>query len=290
MSYDVKDCIARLSDLADEYSDSDQDVDSIEERLALLNKLKKKYGDSILKINEFLHSAKQKYDLLLGSEENILKLEKEKTCVLAEAEKIGAKLSEKRKQVAEKLAKDIEFELSCLGMKSAKFSVAFCGKQLARDGMDEIEFMFSANSGMPVKPLSKVASGGELSRFMLALKTVLGRHSHVPTMVFDEIDSGISGVVGRIVGEKLYSISKDCQVVCVSHLAQIAAIADNNFLIEKIETDGGTKTKVCLLSSQNKIKEVARLSGGDSASEVSLAHAKSLIESADKYKSDLNNN
>jgi len=157
-----------------------------------------------------------------------------------------------------------------------------------RNGIDDIEFRFSANSGMPVASLAKVASGGELSRFMLALKTVLGKHSDIATMVFDEIDSGISGVVGRIVGEKLYGISKECQVVCVSHLAQIAAIADNNYLIEKFEDGNSARTKVSILNNNLKISEVARLAGGEVGAEVALAHAADLINKANNYKNSLN--
>ena len=289
LSYDARDCISDLESVANEYSSNELNVDEIEERLDTLNKFKKKYGSTIADINKFCNEAKEKYNLLLDSADSVEKLLAKKAEIARKAREIADKISEKRKDVSASFSKDIEKELSNLGMKSAKFMVSVERKQInTRNGIDDIEFRFSANSGMPVASLAKVASGGELSRFMLALKTVLGKHSDIATMVFDEIDSGISGVVGRIVGEKLYGISKECQVVCVSHLAQIAAIADNNYLIEKFEDGNSARTKVSILNNNLKISEVARLAGGEVGAEVALAHAADLINKANNYKNSLN--
>ena len=290
LSYEVKDILFQLDEIAEEYADGDEDVDTIEKRFDLLNRFKKKYGETILDINNFCKEAKEKYNLLLDSAASVEKINAQKQELAKNALAVSEEISKRRFEISNIFSKDIQKELCELGMKGAKFEVSISRReQNSRNGIDDVEFFFSANSGIPLHPLSKVASGGELSRFMLALKTVLGKHSDISTMVFDEIDSGISGVIGRILAEKLFAISGGCQVVCVSHLAQIAAMADCNYLIEKIDSEDKTKTTVKTLAESDKVKEIARLAGGESSTDVALAHAADLIKKANEFKDCLNN-
>ena len=285
ISYDVKDVIAELEDIIDAYNEDETDIDSIEERLDLLNNFKRKYGATITEINAFCERAKEKYNLLIDSVAAANKLKNERENLVAKATAISNDVSAKRKEFAAKLSASVEKELTDLGMKSAKFEIVVTPKEkLTKFGMDEIQFLFSANSGIPLRPLEKVASGGELSRFMLALKTIFGKHLNIGTMIFDEIDTGISGATGHVVGQKMYTISALSQVICVSHLAQIVAIADANYLIEKKEEGGITKTTVHILDQKEKIAEIARLVGGKDDNEQALVYANELINSSNKFK------
>lgn len=283
--YDLEDVVCGLESIVDSYEDSEEEIDRVEERLDLLNNFKKKYGKSIEDINEFCNKAKERFELLSNAKESADRLKAKKEKLEIEARKICESLHEKRVFVGKQFAADISEELGELGMKSAKFDVdiEFVDK-ISATGSDNVEFMFSANSGLPIRPLAKVASGGELSRFMLALKSVLGKHGHIGTMVFDEIDTGISGNIAKVVGEKMYKISRLGQVLCVSHLPQIACLADVNFLIEKKDDGISTLTSVVELDKTAKIAEVARLVGGSTESGHAVLHATDLVEEADKFK------
>lgn len=174
-------------------------------------------------------------------------------------------------------------------MASSHFVVNFDTKEdtFSVNGFDNVEFLISTNAGEPVKPLSKIISGGEMSRFMLAIKNITAKIENINTMIFDEIDSGISGKMGRKVAEKLAVISREHQVICVSHLPQIAAMADSNYLISKSEKNGKTHTFVHLLDQKEKIKEIARLSGGDVESEKTLLHSTEIVENCINFKNTL---
>lgn len=288
LGFEISDIVDDLHSWVDEYQESEENIDQIEERLDLLNNFKKKYGKTISDIWQFCEDAKERFDKLKNNKEETVKLKEKRASLEAAAEEVAEKLHRARTICAEKFATDIAGELSELGMKSAKFELEITPTAtITRTGKDNITFMFSANAGIPVKPLSKVASGGELSRFMLALKQVLGMHGHIGTMVFDEIDTGISGQIGRVVGEKMYQISRKAQVLCISHLPQIACLADSNYLIEKNDDGTQTKTNIKLLEDNEKIDEVARLVGGFGEGTHARLHATEMIQNANYFKRSL---
>ena len=200
-------------------------------------------------------------------------------------------LSDTRKKYAKQFSNNVLDELRELGMSKAQFDIQFCDKPEIEDcafdsanGFDKMEFFFSANLGEPLKPLSNVISGGEMSRFMLSIKAQTAKYNDVSTFIFDEIDAGISGKIAKVVAEKFAKISKDAQIIAITHLPQISAMADNNLLIVKNETENTTKTSVLKLDEQEKIKEITRLIGGEVDSESAKLHSKELIENAKKYK------
>ena len=215
---------------------------------------------------------------MLVLKENAIKLEESiiKDCT---------KISEIRKDVAVTLAKRIKEELEDLNFLGVEFEIKFTKREkISRDGFDAVEFLISTNPGQPLKPLQMVASGGELSRIMLALKTVFANNDDIQTLIFDEIDTGISGNTAVKVGEKLSHISRSHQVLCISHLPQIAVMADQNLFISK-STDGkSTQTNIDLLDKDGKIKEIARLIGGNNLTEVVLKTAREMIQEADSRK------
>ncbi len=264
----------------DEYSAQEN-----EKRLDLLTSLKKKYGANIAEINAYLQSIKIEYDKLVNSAELVEKLEKEREQIAAELiEKAGA-LTCLRKKYAESFELKVKNELSELSMKSAKFRIDFVAtnEDVADDtGFDKIQFMFTANAGQPLKPLNKVASGGEMSRFMLAVKNITADIDGVDTMIFDEIDTGISGDTANVLAMKLAKIGKSHQVVCVTHLAQVASFGTNHFYISKSEENGKTKTSLKLLDDEGRINEIARIIGG-SVSEFSVGHARLMLQAGKNF-------
>lgn len=256
-----------------------------EKRLDLLSSLKKKYGANIEEINEYLQNIKIEYDKLVNSAELVEKLETEKTQKVQELIEKSAILSNIRKDSAKTLEERVKNELAELSMKGAKFSISF--EQLNEDtcdeaGFDKIEFLFTANAGQPLKPLNKVASGGEMSRFMLAVKNITADIDQVDTMIFDEIDTGISGDTANVLARKLAQIGKSHQVVCVTHLAQVASFGTNHFYISKAEENGKTKTSLQLLDDEGRVNEIARIIGG-SISDFSISHARLMLEAGKNY-------
>lgn len=256
-----------------------------EKRLDLLSSLKKKYGANIEEINAYLQSIKLEYDKLVNSAELVEKLEAEKTQKVQELIEKSAILSNIRKDFAKTLEERVKVELAELSMKGAKFSISF--EQLNEDtcdetGFDKIEFLFTANAGQPLKPLNKVASGGEMSRFMLAVKNITADIDQVDTMIFDEIDTGISGDTANVLARKLAQIGKSHQVVCVTHLAQVASFGTNHFYISKAEENGKTKTSLKLLDDEGRVNEIARIIGG-SISDFSISHARLMLEAGKNY-------
>ena len=279
---DIKDTVDEASDglYFDEYTAQEN-----ERRLDLLSSLKKKYGSNIDEINEYLENIKKEYDKLVNSAEVIEKLEREKEIVLKELSAKAFDLSNLRKKYAEVFADKVKKELAELSMKNAKFEVKFENldeNTCDETGFDKIEFMFTANAGQPLKPLTKVASGGEMSRFMLAVKNITADIVSVDTMIFDEIDTGISGDTANNLAVKLAKIGKAHQVICVTHLAQVACFGKEHFFISKADEDGKTKTKLAHLEKEGKISEIARLIGG-AISDFSKSHAKLMLESAENF-------
>lgn len=288
----ISSCKYELEDVSDElesigetlYFDEYSAIEN-EKRLDLLSSLKKKYGDSIEKINLYLDGIKTEYEKLQNSAEIIEKLEKESeklTALLIEKARV---LTEIRKKYAVDFIQKVKENLAELSMRSAKFEIEFTQKDentCDENGFDKIEFMFSANSGQPLKPLNKVASGGEMSRFMLAVKNVTADIISVDTMIFDEIDTGISGDSANALAIKLASIARNHQVICVTHLAQVGSFGSSHFFISKCEIDGKTKTKLEILTNERRVQEIARLIGGN-ISDFSREHAKLMLEEGYKF-------
>lgn len=296
----LQELIFQLSDIAEEVRRNNENADynparleEIEERLDLIYRLKRKYGSNIDEIHNYRTLAEKQLAEIEKSEETVALLTERlakldaqlyKTCLRLNAERINASLL---------LEKMIGQQLDDLEMKRAKFKVdilfddapdAQGRRKYAQHGLDRVEFLISANVGEPLKPLARIASGGEMSRIMLAIKTILAEVDRIPTLIFDEIDMGISGKAAKRVGEKLSFISARRQVLCVTHLPQIACIADNHYLIEKIVGEKRTKTIVTLLDADNVVKEITRLIGSSEATEISLKYAQEMINNAKKNK------
>lgn len=291
---ELEDVLSCLQDLVSETDFSPAEVDKMEARLEQIKVIKRKYGGTIEEANKFLASAETEYDNLLNSSERIAELNAQKQSVLKQMYALACDKSSERKHTAKVLSDKIVDELSQLGMKGTTFTVEFAADATLEEyanspssnGFDNPQFMMSANVGEPLKPLAKVISGGEMSRFLLAIKNITAIAEKIPTMIFDEIDTGISGGIAQKVAEKLARVSSEqnggYQCIVITHLPQIAAMADNNLYIEKVQTNGKTVTLVTELSAESKQKEVARLMG--SMGEHSLLGAKELIEWCDSFK------
>lgn len=279
---ELQDIADMLSDMADGLEFDEADARRVEDRLDLIRNLKKKYGATVEEILAFRAKAGEEYDLLSDSEavaEKLTKrLEELDESIFGEC----VKLTELRKNSAESFCRDVESELKSLNISGARFEVRFdeydksSANLTSVNGSDKVKFMFSANKGEPLKPLNKVISGGELSRFMLAIKTCLKDLNGISTYIFDEIDAGISGITARSVAEKFTDIAKNTQIIAVSHLPQICAAGDKNFLISKAEQNGGTVTSVREIVGDAKIAEIIRLTGGGET-EAARQHAAELI-------------
>jgi DNA repair protein RecN (Recombination protein N) len=266
-------------------------LEEVEERLDLLHDLKRKYGETIPQILEFGEKAQKDLDAITHAEERMAELEVQETRLLAElAQKAGA-LSEKRHTAAERMAAEIELQLDDLRMSAAQFAVDFRVKpdpngldvggeeRLAFDsaGHESIEFMVAPNPGEGLKPLVKVASGGETARLMLALKNVLAKADQTPTLIFDEIDQGIGGRVGAVVGQKLWALARGHQVLCVTHLPQLAGFGEQHFKVDKLVVEGRTTTTVKGLKGKERLMELAQMLG--EVSEGTLQSANEILQS-----------
>ncbi len=289
--YEIEDVSTEVLEQTSEVEYNENELNAIEERLDVIKELKNKYGKDINAVLQYLQEAKQKLDNLMNVGEALAKLNIKKDVVLNKIFEICNQLTAERKLCAQHLERNIENELKELGMKNSTFKVAFNSeysreeieKKASSNGCDEIEFMFSANLGEPVKSLSKIISGGEMSRFMLAFKCVLNSNSF-KTYVFDEIDTGIGGAVGGVVGKKLASIATNNQVLCVTHLAQIACYSDVSFKIEKFEQNNRTYSKINPLNFEEKVAEITRMIGVGEVVDFATMHAKELIKESEKYK------
>lgn len=258
-----------------------QELENIEARLDLLYKLSLKYGSTEEEMLSALEDMKKQRDEILFADKELERLSEEYDVLLEKAVNAAERLSEYRKKTAAKFEKEVCQSLSFLDMPSIKFIVDFQKGKLSSTGFDDISFYISTNPGEPPKPLSKIASGGELSRIMLAIKNIIAGHDTVGTLIFDEIDTGVSGRASRKIGLKLKSVSKDTQVICVTHSAQIASAADTHFLISKHVSDGRTFTDVKPLDFEGRKHELARIMGGLEISEAMLSSAEELLCSSD---------
>ncbi|MDO4493278.1 MAG: DNA repair protein RecN [Clostridia bacterium] len=281
--YQLEDIGYTLRDELDGFSFEPDALDTVEERLELYVSMKRKYGDTVEEIAAYAERIASEYEALSNTEVRTENLKKQMNKALSEYAKAADALSKLRKNAAKQLETDIPRELSDLGMRGAVFTVNFAvpeGEIPSATGRDKVEFMLSANRGEPSRPLAKVASGGELSRIMLALKKTLANADGIPTMVFDEIDTGVSGAIGTAIARKMCDIAGQHQVFCITHLAQIAAYADHHFLIEKHQEGERTYSNAVCLSDAQREAEVARIMDGGADDPIALTHAKQIIASA----------
>ncbi|MBR6552531.1 MAG: DNA repair protein RecN, partial [Clostridia bacterium] len=284
LSTKLNDIYYELSDIADTLRFNDDssdytrnDLELIEERLDLLYRLSKKYGSTEEEMLEFLSKAEEKLNSLTSSEENLEALKEKREIILTKAQQQAEILSKSRKETAKKFEENVMEELRFLDMPSVQFNVQFTDVTLCENGVDSVEFLISANVGEPPKPIAKIASGGELSRIMLALKNVLSDKDQIGTMIFDEVDTGVSGRAATKVAQKLKEVSTGRQVICVTHLAQLAVLSDNHYLIEKSARNGKTYTNVTPLDFEGRKYEIARITGGGEITETQLKNAEEML-------------
>ncbi|MCD8191454.1 MAG: DNA repair protein RecN [Oscillospiraceae bacterium] len=284
----LTDAAERIGDALRGLDFSPDEYDALENRLALLRRLTKKY--SVADENgllEALEASRERLDTLEYSGDALIKLKKQ----LAECEKRllqrGTELTERRRDAAKRLGERIAAELKYLSMPSVRFEVDITPlPHFGAHGLDSVSFMMSANAGEPLGKIAAIASGGELSRIMLAMKSVFAESDPVGTLIFDEIDTGVSGIAAQRVGEKMASIAAKRQVICVTHLPQIAALADTHFRISKSEAHGRTRTEVTELDRAERVAELARLHGGDAVTDLTLRAAEEQLASAERFKSE----
>ena len=252
-------------------------LEEIETRLDLIRTLKRKYGETLAEIIAYGADLSAKLDDLEHSEAR----EEELTTGIANTESkltaAASKLTTLRKKAAVKFAAGITRELTDLGMSATKFEVAIEPQLISGKGADKIEFLLSPNPGEPLRPLAKIASGGEMSRIMLAMKSVLAKSGTIPTMIFDEIDVGVGGRTAQTIGDKLEALAKDAQILCITHLPQIASRAATHFFIEKQVHDGRTTVSVAPLNPEGRVDEIARMLGGSRRSEAVVQHAREML-------------
>lgn len=284
LMYTAQDIADELRDKKDDLTYSADELEQIEERLDTLHKLKRKYGGSVEDVIAFCEKAKRQLDEVEFASDRIEQLQKKLSALQTAMQEKGMALSAARKMAAEKLQAAISSELMQLDMPKIQFVCEFSTQQPQENGLDAVRFLMSANVGESLRPLSKVASGGELARIMLAMKNVLAAEDSVGTMIFDEVDAGVSGRAAQKVAYKLWTVAKGRQVLCVTHLPQIAAMADTEFTVEKRVENGRTYTSVRRLDVAGRRQELARLTGGSMITETTLAGAAELLRLAEQTK------
>lgn len=287
-AFSLSDAAERLRDFRENLDFSPEEYDRLETRISLISKLRRKYGRDEDELIEYLTECREKLDNIQYADERSAKLEKELKAAKKHCLDRAEELSKVRQTLARELENRISTELKELNMPSVRFAVEFAPieSELGFDayGKDKIRFIMSANAGEELGRISKIASGGELSRIMLAMKNVFAENDPVKTMIFDEIDTGVSGIAAQRVGEKLYTVSLGKQVMCVTHLPQIAAMADNHYVIRKEERSGRTYTNVLPLDREGRKQELARLHGGDNITAITLASAEEQLSACETFK------
>lgn len=278
--YELQEISRELEGAMDDIDADPHRLEEIEERLDLLYRLRHKYGDSEEELLAYLDNAKKELNALSDYAFNREQLEKRREELYNNAYDSAKELSDVRKKVCETFRESVEREMAFLLMPDVRLEIRHEEVEMNTRGIDKIEFLISVNPGEEPKPVSKIASGGELSRMMLAIKTVLSRADFVQTLIFDEIDTGISGSAADRVGKKLHQLSADSQVLCVTHQAQIAAFADNHLFISKSVHDERTFTQVDSLDEEGRVRELARIVGGEQITDSALNHAKQLLNTA----------
>ena len=284
---EVYDIAATVEDKRGELDVSPGELDRVESRMDLLYRLKKKYGATVEDMLDYQARCEAELAQIEDAGDTLARLEQALSKAEKEARQAAQALSDARKAAAEQLTAQILTELQQLDMGKIRFAVDFAEKPLDSDGMDTVRFLMSANVGEELRPIHKIASGGELARIMLAMKNVLSEQDHVGTMVFDEVDTGVSGRAAQKVAEKMARISRRKQVLCVTHLPQLAAMADTHFSVEKGEKGGRTYTEVRRLDREQRRRELARLTGGSHVSQTMLDGAEELLVQAEKFRAEL---
>lgn len=285
--YAAEDISFVLRDTSENVESDMQRLEEIEQRLKLISDLKRKYGRTVEDVIDFGKDAGTKLNELENAEALAAELDAKLDRLKAEYNVAADELSKVRRAAGDRLKRDVLNELKDLGMAKAMFDVALSdasGGEPRKGGRETAEFMLSANPGEPLKPLEKVASGGELSRIMLCFKSIFADNDRVPTLIFDEIDTGISGRTAAVVGEKMLGIAKKHQVICVTHLAQIAALADAHLMVRKYDDGKNTFVETQQLNEEEKVQRIAQMMDGESDSPSALTHARELIARADKIK------
>ncbi|MFY9214216.1 MAG: DNA repair protein RecN [Tissierellaceae bacterium] len=284
-NYELQDLNNEFKYYMDNIQLDEERLNILSERLDLVNRLKKKYGNNVQSILDYRDSTEEALDKLLNHENEIRVLREKLREQEEELYGLSKKLSESRRSLALDLEEAITRELDELNMHNVRFKVDFKeSPNLASDGIDKIEFLISTNLGEDLKPMSKIASGGEMSRIMLGFKSILAKYDGIPTLIFDEIDSGISGRTAQVVGEKIHKISKERQVISISHLPQIAAMADSQYSIYKEIKKGRVTTFIKKLDEEERVLELAKLLGGVDLTETTINHAKEMLQMTKKLK------
>ena len=276
--YNLRDCSENLGDLLDELEGDPQRLEEIEERLDFLSRLKRKYNCSCDELPELAEQMQRRLEELINYDKNRDELIASCEKARAAAQKTAEKLRAHRKKVASEFADRVKAEMRFLDMPNVELVPVFEPVELSPKGIDKVELLISANPGETPRPVAKIASGGELSRMMLAIKTVLAATDSVDTLIFDEVDTGISGSAAEKVGMKLKEVSAQSQVLCVTHQAQIAALADSHYLIRKQVESGRTFTEVSQLDYDGRVGELARIIGGVNITEAALSHARDMLK------------
>lgn len=284
--YMLEDSMSQIRQSLDQLEFQPEELNQIESRLNDLNQLKRKYGKTIEDIIQYEQEISSEMEKLTDSESHVGHLETKLATLKTELTKQAATLTDIRKKAAVTLEKQIKQELNQLYMEKAIFSMRFEANkmELTELGQDSVVFYMSTNPGEPLKPLAKIASGGELSRMMLALKTIFSRHQGITSIIFDEVDTGVSGRVGQAIAEKIYAVSVGSQVLCISHLPQVAAMANHHYYITKKVQNKRTTTSVTVLKGVEKVEEISRMIAGIEVTELTKQHAKEMIEQAEKVK------
>ena len=284
---EVYDLAELIRDKREEFDFSPAELDELESRSDLLYRLKKKYGATVEDMLEYLDRCRRELDAIETADDTIAHLEGQLREAETKTKAAGAALTKARTEAARRLEEHILRELRDLDMGRVRFSIELTEKEPAADGCDSVRFLLSANAGEDLRPLARIASGGELARIMLALKNVLAEQDQVGTLVFDEVDTGVSGRAAQRIAEKMAQVSRHKQVLCVTHLPQLAAMADTHFSVEKGERGGRTYTRVLCLDRQQRAQELARLTGGAHVTEALLRSAGELLDEAEAYRKKL---
>ncbi|MCU7556811.1 DNA repair protein RecN [Macrococcus capreoli] len=275
--YILDDAKHALHDAMTQNEYDENELNQLETRMNEIQFLERKYGKPLPDLIPFIDELEKEINVIENIEESTSQLTQEIERIQLKLNQLGTTLSKARRQVAQKLRNEILDEIHNLEMKSANFEMAFTKTEPTATGIESLEFMISPNKGEPLKPLEKIASGGELSRMMLALKSIFAETKGKTAILFDEVDTGVSGKVAQKMAEKMYDISTHIQVICISHLPQVAAISDHHLYIEKIEQDDRTTTRVTELDGESRVREVARMISGVEVTPLTLEHAAELI-------------
>ncbi|WP_462258312.1 DNA repair protein RecN [Vagococcus teuberi] len=280
--YSLQEATGRVNTSLEQLEMDDERLIVIDNRLDIIRQLKRKYGETVEEVLVYFEEISQELESQLDTTTDVTKLQEQLIKMEQELHDIALKLSEKRHQVAKVLEENIMSQLASLYMEQAVFKVAFTQTDLTINGIDKVEFYLSTNVGESLKPLTKIVSGGELSRIMLALKTIFSTTQSITSIVFDEVDTGVSGRVAQAIAEKIHQIGSHSQVLCITHLPQVAAIADTQYFIRKLVKDNRTQTQVSELTENERVNEIARMLSGSDVTELTKEHAKELLDLAKK--------